>query len=81
MRMSMIVAMDEEGYIGRGEGLPWRLASDMARFKQLTEGDGFNAVIMGRKTWDSLPEAYRPCLLYTSPSPRDVEESRMPSSA
>ena len=60
MRMSMIVAMDEEGYIGRGEELPWRLASDMARFKQLTEGDGFNAVIMGRKTWDSLPEAYRP---------------------
>ena len=27
----------------------------MTRFKQLTEGDGFNAVIMGRKTWDSLP--------------------------
>ena len=63
MRMAMIVAMDEDGCIGREEGLPWRLASDMARFKQLTEGDGFNAVIMGRKTWDSLPEA---CLLYTS---------------
>ena len=60
MRMAMIVAMDEDGCIGRGEGLPWRLASDMARFKQLTEGDGFNAVIMGRKTWDSLPEQYRP---------------------
>ena len=60
MRMAMIVAMDEDGCIGRGEGLPWRLSSDMTRFKQLTEGDGFNAVIMGRKTWDSLPEQYRP---------------------
>ena len=46
MRMAMIVAMDEDGCIGRGEGLPWRLASDMARFKELTEGEGFNAVIM-----------------------------------
>ena len=58
--MAMIVAMDEDGCIGRGEGLPWRLASDMARFKQLTEGGGFNAVIMGRKTWDSLPDSFRP---------------------
>ena len=32
----------------------------MARFKSLTEADGFNAVIMGRKTWDSLPDAYQP---------------------
>ena len=60
MRMAMIVAMDEDGCIGIGEGLPWSLASDMARFKKLTEADGFNAVIMGRKTWDSRPEAYRP---------------------
>ena len=60
MPMAMIVAMDEDGCIGRGEGLPWRLASDMARFKQLTEGGGFNAVIMGRKTWDSLPDSFRP---------------------
>ena len=56
----MVVAMDEEGFIGRGNRLPWRLASDMARFKRLTEGDGFNSVIMGRKTWDSLSEGYRP---------------------
>lgn len=55
MRMAMIVAMDEDGCIGRGEGLPWRLASDMARFKQLTEGDGFNAVIMGRKRGIHFP--------------------------
>jgi len=60
MKMAMIVAMDEEGFIGRGNQLPWRLASDMARFKSLTEGDGFNSVIMGRKTWDSLPDTFRP---------------------
>ena len=60
MKMAMIVAMDEDGFIGRGNQLPWKLASDMARFKVLTEGDGFNSVIMGRKTWDSLPDAFRP---------------------
>ncbi len=60
MKMAMIVAMDEDGFIGRGNRLPWRLASDMARFKRLTEGGGFNSVIMGRKTWDSLPASFRP---------------------
>ena len=60
MKMAMIVAMDEDGFIGRGNRLPWSLASDMARFKALTEGDGFNSVIMGRRTWDSLPDAFRP---------------------
>ena len=33
MKMAMIVAMDEDGFIGRGNQLPWKLASDMARFK------------------------------------------------
>ena len=60
MKMTIIVAMDEDGFIGKGNDLPWRLASDMARFKRLTEGDGFNSVIMGRKTWDSLPDTFRP---------------------
>ena len=60
MKMAMIVAMDEDGCIGRGNGLPWRLPTDMARFKSLTEADGFNSVIMGRKTWESLPDAFRP---------------------
>ena len=60
MKMAMIVAMDEDGFIGTGNRLPWKLSSDMARFKELTEGDGFNSVIMGRKTWDSLPDAFRP---------------------
>ena len=60
MKLTLIVAMDEDGCIGRGNELPWRLSSDMARFKRLTEGDGFNAVIMGRKTWESLPASFRP---------------------
>ncbi|GIS45022.1 MAG: hypothetical protein Ct9H90mP16_20920 [Candidatus Poseidoniales archaeon] len=37
----------------------------------LTEADGFNAVIMGRKTWDSLPDAYQP---YPSVSNRNVKD-------
>ena len=60
MKMAMIVAMDEDGCIGKQGDLPWRLKSDMIRFKTLTEADGFNAVIMGRKTWDSLPDSFRP---------------------
>jgi len=60
MKMAMIVAMDDERTIGKGNGLPWRLSCDMARFKRLTEGDGYNSVIMGRRTWDSLPDAFRP---------------------
>mgnify|MGYP003319198721 CR=1 FL=1 len=60
MKMAMIVAMDEDGCIGHQGALPWRLKSDMQRFKSLTEADGFNAVIMGRKTWDSLPDSFRP---------------------
>ncbi len=60
MKMAMIVAMDEDGCIGKQGDLPWRLKSDMTRFKTLTEADGYNAVIMGRKTWDSLPDSFRP---------------------
>ena len=60
MKMAMIVAMDEDGCIGKQGDLPWRLKSDMIRFKDLTEADGYNAVIMGRKTWDSLPNSFQP---------------------
>ena len=60
MKIKMIVAMDEQSIIGENGNLPWRLSSDMSRFKKLTIADGFNAVIMGRKTWDSLPKNYKP---------------------
>lgn len=60
MQRKMILAMDLDGCIGKDDGLPWRLRADMLRFKRLTIGEGNNAVLMGRTTWESLPEAYRP---------------------
>ncbi|MDP9103438.1 MAG: dihydrofolate reductase [Pseudomonadota bacterium] len=47
------VARARNGVIGRDGGLPWRLSSDLKLFKALTLG---KPVIMGRKTWDSLPK-------------------------
>ncbi len=46
------VAVARNGVIGRDNALPWRLKSDLASFKRITMG---KPVIMGRKTWDSLP--------------------------
>ncbi len=46
------IARASNGVIGRGGALPWRLKTDMLQFKALTLG---KPVIMGRKTWDSLP--------------------------
>lgn len=51
MRLSIIVAMSENRVIGRDNQLPWHLPADLKRFKQLTTG---HAVIMGRKTFDSI---------------------------
>jgi dihydrofolate reductase len=56
--------MDENRGIGINNKLPWRLSKDMAFFKKKTTGTKYSskkhAVIMGRLTWESLPEAYRP---------------------
>jgi len=46
-----VLAVAENGVIGRGNALPWRLPTDLRRFKALTMG---HPVIMGRKTWDSI---------------------------
>ena len=51
MKLSLIVAVAENGVIGRDDGLPWRLSSDLQRFKRLTIG---HVIIMGRKTYDSI---------------------------
>ena len=56
----MILAMDLDGCIGKENGLPWRLRSDMLRFKRLTIGQGKSSVLMGRTTWETIPEMYRP---------------------
>lgn len=61
---SVIAAVDEKMGIGKGGVLPWRLSRDMQRFKEVTlvssRPGKQNAVIMGRKTWDSLPQKFRP---------------------
>jgi dihydrofolate reductase len=55
--MKMIVAICKGGGIGFKNGIPWKMTKDMKHFKKLTIGNGNNAVIMGRKTWESLPKA------------------------
>ncbi len=59
---SIIVAVDAAGGIGKDGGIPWRLSPDMRYFKAVTLGPGAltNAVIMGRRTWDSIPLRFRP---------------------
>ena len=48
----IIVAMTEDGVIGLGGTLPWHYSADLKRFKRVTLN---STIIMGRKTWDSLP--------------------------
>jgi dihydrofolate reductase len=55
--LTLIAAVARNGVIGRDNRLPWHLPADLKHFKALTTG---HAVIMGRKTWESLPEKFRP---------------------
>ncbi len=57
MKLHLIFARAANGVIGNQNTLPWHLPEDMAHFKRLTMGC---PVIMGRKTWDSLPARFRP---------------------
>ena len=57
MKLKLILARAANGVIGRNNTLPWHLPEDMAHFKRLTMGC---PVIMGRKTWESLPPKFRP---------------------
>ena len=57
MSISLIAGVARDGAIGRDNGLLWHLPGDLPRFKALTMG---HAVIMGRKTWDSLPARFKP---------------------
>lgn len=52
--LSIIVAMADDGVIGQGNALPWRLPEDLKRFKAMTLG---KPVVMGRKTFDSIGKA------------------------
>ena len=63
MSFDIVVAADEKLGIGRAGGIPWRLRGDMAHFVALTKSRGAgeqNAVIMGRRTWESIPQKFRP---------------------
>lgn len=53
MRLTIYVAIAENGVIGREGGLPWRLSTDLQRFKASTMG---KPIVMGRKTWESFPK-------------------------
>ncbi|WP_460784725.1 dihydrofolate reductase [Microbacterium tumbae] len=55
--MGLIWAEARGGVIGAEGGMPWHVPEDLAHFKEITLGA---PVIMGRKTWDSLPERFRP---------------------
>ena len=49
----LVLAVAENGVIGKKGAIPWHISDDMKRFKALTLG---HTVVMGRKTWDSLPK-------------------------
>ncbi|MFD1811096.1 dihydrofolate reductase [Rhodococcus gannanensis] len=55
--LGLIWAQANNGVIGRDNAIPWRIPEDMAAFKAVTSG---HPVIMGRRTWDSLPPRFRP---------------------
>lgn len=55
--ITLVVAIAGNGVIGKNGAIPWRLPDDMKRFKTMTMG---HTVVMGRKTWDSLPPRNRP---------------------
>ncbi|WP_308116649.1 dihydrofolate reductase [Occultella gossypii] len=66
----MIWAQARGRVIGRDNDLPWHLPEDLAHFRSTTAGD---AVVMGRRQWESLPERFRPL-----PGRRNVVLSRNP---
>ena len=57
MKVGLIWAQSRGGVIGAEGGLPWHLPEDLAHFRSVTRG---GAVIMGRRTWDALPDRFRP---------------------
>jgi dihydrofolate reductase len=69
--VALVAAVARGGVIGRDGGLPWRLPEDMAHFREVTMG---YPVVMGRKTWDSLPDRFRPL-----PGRRNVVVTRNPA--
>jgi dihydrofolate reductase len=69
--IALVAAVAHGGVIGRDETIPWRVPEDMQRFREVTTG---HAVVMGRRTWDSLPDRFRPL-----PERRNIVVSRNPA--
>ena len=53
-KLNVIVATSKNGVIGTENGIPWKISSDMQYFKKVTTGKGSNAVIMGRRTFETI---------------------------
>ncbi len=68
--LTLIAAVGRNRVIGKDNALCWHIPEDLARFRRLTQGQ---AVIMGRKTWESLPSAVRPL-----PGRQNILVSRQP---
>ena len=71
MIVALVAAVARGGVIGRDGALPWYLPEDLAHFREVTMG---HPVVMGRKTWESLPDRFRPL-----PGRRNVVVTRNPS--
>jgi len=70
VNVGLVWAQTPDGVIGAGNAIPWRLPEDMAHFKAVTLG---HPVVMGRRTWDSLPPRFRPL-----PGRRNIVVTRDP---
>jgi len=68
--VTLVAAVANDGVIGRDGTVPWHLPEDMAFFRKLTTG---HPVVMGRRTWDSLPDRFRPL-----PGRRNIVVTRNP---
>jgi dihydrofolate reductase len=77
--ITIVAAVAQNGCIGKDGGLPWRIPEDMKRYREITMG---KVIVMGRKTWESIPQKFRPLAGRTNvvvtrqadyPLPPDVE--------
>jgi dihydrofolate reductase len=68
--VGLVWAEAADGVIGADGGIPWHVPEDLAHFREVTMGE---PVVMGRRTWDSLPERFRPL-----PGRRNIVVTRSP---
>ena len=78
MKYKLIAAVSKNGGIGKDGQLPWKIKEDLKYFSKTTRGNGYNAVIMGRKTWESFNGKHLPLrdnLILSSTLKIDTEAS------